>query len=59
MSLRGTDEHIQQRGSKEEQEQEMGKQRIDGWNRILAWIALCLAILPSLARAGIEIDEGT
>lgn len=37
----------------------MGTQRMDGWNRVLAWIALCLAILPSLARAGIEIDEGT
>jgi cytosine/adenosine deaminase-related metal-dependent hydrolase len=37
----------------------MSKQWMAGCNRILAWIALCVAILPSLARAGIEIDEGT
>jgi cytosine/adenosine deaminase-related metal-dependent hydrolase len=37
----------------------MGTQGTDCWNRILIWIALCLAILPSLARAGIEIAEGT
>jgi hypothetical protein len=40
-------------------ELEMGKQRRRNWNRISAWISLGLAILPSLAGAGIEIVAGS